>query len=201
MGNNMADLEMLERSLKERGFGYAYFTTREEAAEYLDGKIDGTTVGMGGSVTMQELGLYDKLCRHNTVFWHHRGGSVADANKAEVYLSSLNGLAETGECINIDGTGNRVSAGTYGPKRVYYVVGLNKVAPDFESALWRARNIASPKNALRLGVKTPCVKHGGDKCYDCKSPERICRALLVLWEKPRSQEETEIVVVGEELGF
>lgn len=197
----MADLQKLEENLKARGFGYRYFSTGEEAANYLNQKIDGTTVGMGGSVTLKEIGLYEKLCQHNTVHWHHQGGSVSEANRSEVYVSSLNGLAETGECINIDGTGNRVSAETYGPKRVYYVVGVNKIAPDFEKALWRARNIAAPKNALRLGVKTPCAKHGGDKCYDCRSPERICRALLVLWEKPGSQEETEIVAVGEELGF
>ena len=108
-------------------------------------------------------------------------------------------LAETGELINIDGTGNRVSSSLYGHKRVWFVVGSNKIAPTYDEALWRARNIAAPKNAQRLGVKTPCAVNG-DRCYDCKSPQRICRGLVVLWEAIRSCE-TEVVLVDEPLGY
>ena len=114
-------------------------------------------------------------------------------------FSSVNGLAETGEIINIDGTGNRVAAIFYGHKKVYLVVGKNKIAPDYEKALWRARNIASPRNAKRLGVNTPCAVNA-DKCYDCKSPQRICRGLLVLWEKPMASD-IEILLINEDLGY
>lgn len=117
-----------------------------------------------------------------------------------MYLTSVNGLAETGELINIDGTCNRVSASIYGHKTVLFVVGVNKIAPDYEKALWRARNIASPKNAQRLGRKTPCAVKG-DRCYDCQSPERICRALVTLWQKPTGVEKAEVVLVEEELGY
>ena len=106
----------------------------------------------------------------------------AAAANTEHYITSVNGLAETGELINIDGTGNRVSSTLYGHKKVYFVVGRNKLAPTYDEALWRARNIAGPKNAQRLNRKTPCAV-SGDRCYDCKSPERICRALVVRWEK------------------
>ena len=107
--------------------------------------------------------------------------------------------AETGEIINIDGTGNRVSSSLFGHKKVWFIVGSNKIAPTYDEALWRARNIAAPKNAQRLGVKTPCAVNG-DRCYDCKSPQRICRGLVVLWEAIRSCE-TEVVLVDEPLGY
>ena len=79
-------------------------------------------------------------------------------------------------------------------------MGRNKLAPDYDGALWRARNIASPKNAQRLNKKTPCAARG-DRCYDCRSPERICRALAVLWEKPTGISRAEVVLIDQELGF
>ena len=126
--------------------------------------------------------------------------SFADAAASSVYLTSVNGLAETGELINIDGTGNRVASTIFGHEEVYFLVGSNKIAPDYDAALWRARNVASPKNAQRLGKKTPCAVRG-DKCYDCKSPERICRALAVLWEKPTGIGRAEVVLIDEPLGY
>ena len=190
----------LTENLERRGYQVRRFATAQEAADYLDGQIDQSTVSIGGSVTIQELGLYPRLSAHNWVIWHWEGGSLAEAAQTQVYLSSVNGLAETGELINIDGTGNRVASTLYGHRRVYFVVGANKIAPDYDAALWRARNIASPKNAQRLGKKTPCAVKG-DRCYDCQSPERICRALTVLWEKPQGIEHMEIVLVEQELGY
>ena len=190
----------LTENLERRGYQVRRFATAQEAADYLDGQIDQSTVSIGGSVTIQELGLYPRLSAHNWVIWHWEGGSLAEAAQTQVYLSSVNGLAETGELINIDGTGNRVASTLDGHRRVYFVVGANKIAPDYDAALWRARNIASPKNAQRLGKKTPCAVKG-DRCYDCQSPDRICRALAVLWEKPLGIEHMEIVLVEQELGY
>ena len=172
----MANLERLRANLERHGFHVVCFPTAGEAADYLDRKLDGRTIGMGSGATHEQ------------------------AAGAEVYLTSVNGLAESGEIINIDGTGNRVAATIYGHKEVYFVVGVNKVEPDYERALWRARNIASPKNAQRLGVQTPCAARG-DKCYDCDSPQRICRALTVLWRKPNAIPYAEVVLVGESLGL
>ena len=103
------------------------------------------------------------------------------------------------ELINIDGNGNRVASSLYGHKKVWFIVGRNKLAPTYEEALWRARNIAAPKNAQRLGRKTPCAVHG-DRCYDCKSPERICRGLVVLWEAVANME-MEVVLIDQDLGY
>lgn len=196
----MKHLEILKANLEQRGFAASIFPTAAEATAYLDGKIDGKTVGIGGSMTVQEMGLKEALSTHNTLIWHWDGGALSQAAQAQVYISSVNGAAETGELINIDGTGNRVSATLYGHEAVYLVVGVNKVEPDYEKALWRARNIASPKNAQRLGRKTPCAAKG-DRCYDCNSPERICRALAVLWERPNGIPYMEVVLINEELGL
>lgn len=199
-------VEKTIQNMKSRGFAVTYFETAAEAADYLDHAIDGQTVGFGGSVTLHDMGVYERLSRHNTVYWQwYNDGSVpreelyAKAAGADVYLSSVNAIAETGELLNIDGTGNRVASTLYGHKKLYLVSGINKIAPDYDAALWRARNIASPKNAQRLHKNTPCAARG-DKCYDCSSPERICRGLVVLWE-PLNSMETEVVLIGEALGF
>ncbi len=198
--------DVVRKNLEERGFAVSCFDTAQEAGEYLNAQIDQKTVGFGGSMTLEEIGLYEKLSGHNEVTWHQRmpeGMTSREvrmkANAAEVYVSSVNGLAETGEIINIDGTGNRVASIFYGHKKVYLVVGENKMAKDYDSALYRARNVASPLNARRLGMNTPCAAKA-DRCYDCKSPDRICRGLSVLWEKPMAAE-IEVVLIAEKLGY
>ena len=196
----MTDFAKVEQNPTALGYTVKTFATGAEAAAYLNGAIDGTTVGIGGSMTIQAMGLSERLSKHNEVIWHWEGGELRRAMLADVYLTSVNGLAETGEIVNIDGNCNRVAASMFGPKRVYYVVGINKIAPDFEKALWRARNVAAPKNAQRLGKKTPCAVKA-DRCYDCKSPERICRGLSVLWRKPTGFEQAEVVLIEEELGM
>ena len=201
----MPDYEKLTRALEARGFQVSFFPTGEEAAAYLTGAIRGKTVGAGGSETLRQLGLLEALSRENTVYSHalpgaDRAEAIRQAALAQVYLSSANGLAETGELINIDGRGNRVSATLARHETVYFVVGRNKIRPDFAQALDRARNIAGPKNARRLGKKTPCAVRA-DRCYDCKSPERICAAMVIYWEKPALIPEVEVVIVGQELGF
>ncbi len=197
----MADFTKVEQALRQRGYTVRVFETGGAAADYLNSAIDSVSVGIGGSVTVQQLGLYDRLAEHNRVYWHWQGGPEqrAKAAEADVYLTSANGLAETGEILNIDGAGNRVASTLYGHKKVYFVIGANKLAPTRDEALWRARNIAAPRNAQRLGKKTPCAVKG-DKCYDCKSPDRICRGLVELWG-PMMGMETEVILIGEDLGM
>ena len=193
--------DTVKQNLETRGFSVRTFATAAEAAAYLNEAIDGKTVGFGGSVTLKNMGLYELLGSHNEVHWHWVNGPEERkaAMRTQVYLSSANGLAETGEIINIDGSGNRVASTLYGHEKVYLVIGRNKLAPTYDEALWRARNIASPKNAQRLGRKTPCAVKG-DRCYDCKSPDRICRGLVVLWGAMMGME-TEVILVDEDLGM
>ena len=133
----MADIEKLRKNLEDRGIRSSYFATAREAADYLDRQIDGTTVGIGGSMTVKAMGLYPRLSSHNRVVWHWEGGSLEEAAGTEVYLTSANGVAETGELVNIDGNCNRIASSVYGHKRVYFVVGINKIEPDYDRALWR----------------------------------------------------------------
>ncbi len=199
------NFDHLREKLEKNGFAVSVFATGEEAAAYLNEQIDQRTVGMGGSMTIAELGLRESLSRHNVVFSH--GFTPAPpaqvqqlAAGAEIYLLSANGIAgDTGEILNIDGTGNRVSSSLYGHRKVYLLAGRNKISPNFHSALQRVRNVVAPKNAQRLGRKTPCAAKG-DRCYDCDSPERICRGLTVLYKKMGSMD-MEVVLVDQELGY
>ena len=198
------DIPRLQKTLEAAGFTVQWFPTAQAAKEALVARFAGKTIGMGGSVTLRDLGLYEALSQRGTVYWHWQQPgpeTLAQAAQAQVYLTSVNALAETGQLVNIDGTGNRISAAAGAHETVCYLVGRNKIAPTFQQALWRARNIAAPKNAQRLGRKTPCAIKG-DRCYDCKSPERICRGLVVLWEPMMGMEQTtEVLLVDEELGF
>ena len=199
----MADFTKVQQALERRGYTVRTFAAAEEAAAYLDGAIDGKTVGFGGSVTLDQMGLYDRLAAHNNVIWHWKTEDKLTARyqamTTDMYITSVNGLAETGELINIDGIGNRVAATLFGHKKVWFVVGRNKLAPTYDEALWRARNIAGPKNAQKLQKKTPCAIKA-DRCYDCRSPERVCRALVTLWG-PMLGMETEVLLVDEDLGL
>ncbi len=199
----MKDIAALRGILERRGFQTSYFATAAEASDYLDRTLDGVTIGFGGSQTVRDMGLYERLSAHNDTHWHwDKENNIIpeEATRAEVYICSLNAVAETGELINIDGGGNRLSSNLYGHEKIYFVVGTNKIAPDYDAALWRARNIAAPKNAQRLGHQTPCARRG-DRCYNCSSPERICAALLVYWQKPALSGDIEIVFIDQELGF
>lgn len=195
----MPNLELLCKNLQANGYAVTRFATGKQAADYLNEQLDGITVAFGGSTTLADLGLFESLSAHNTVFWHWKGNTPADATGAQVYITSVNGVAETGELINIDGVCNRVSESLFGHKKVFLVVGANKVAPDYDAALFRARNVAAPLNARRLNKNTPCAL-GELKCHNCKSPERICNALTVLWRKPGGAE-CEVVLVDESLGY
>ena len=116
---------------------------------------------------------------------------------ADVYLSSANAISEDGVIVNIDGNGNRVAAITWGPKKVIFVIGMNKVAQTVEAALARARSTASPTNAARFEIKTPCQADG--VCHNCNSPESICNYVHFLRNSPRGKHT--VVLVGEELGY
>ena len=195
------NVEKTVRNLELRGYTVRRFVSGAEAADYLDGQIRNTTVGIGGSKTADQLGLYERLSQHNEVFWHWRQPgqeTLLKANAAEVYISSANAMTEQGEILNIDGRGNRLAGQVFGNKRLYLVVGTNKICPDFEAALYRARNTAAVENCKRFPYKPPCQTDG--QCHDCRAADRICRALLVLW-MPMMDMTTEVILIDEELGM
>ena len=198
------DLRKTAENMKARGFTVRCYATASEAAAALAEELRGRTVGIGGSMTVAQMGLAEMLERQGcTVHARSRSMSPAEAEqagRAERYISSANGIAETGEIVNIDGTGNRVAATLYGPQKLYLIAGRNKLAPTLQDAVWRARNIAAPLNARRLNKKTPCTV-GEPKCHDCRSPERICRGMTIHMAPMKGVGETIVVLIDEELGY
>lgn len=197
------DLEKTVKGLKSRHFDVSVFENGKDATEYLCKEIGVAEVGIGGCKTADQLGIYDMLSENGcTVHWHWRTPgeeTLKKANAAPVYISSANAITEDGQIINIDGRGNRVSSLLFGKKTVYIVAGVNKICPDFESAVYRARNVAAVQNMSRFDKKVPCKFDG--KCHDCRSPERGCNALTVMWGPMWDMEKVEVVLIKEELGL
>ncbi len=191
-------------NLNARQFVAKYFETKEEAAlDILEVISKEETVGIGGSVTINELGVYDKLIeRGNTVFWHWKEKSGKDvrpdALMSDIYLCSANALMDSGEPVSIDGGGNRVAAMFYGPKRCIIVCGINKIVHGYDAAIERIKTVACPQNARRLNMKTPCAKT--DRCHECAADLRMCR-VTVRYSYPMVGRETRVYLVGESLGF
>lgn len=192
-----ASPEQIKQNFTRNGFDFSYFETAGEALSYLKTACADKLTAFGGSMTLEEMGAYDALREGTDVRWHWRGDGIQ--MNPEVFLTSANGLSATGEVVNIDGNGNRVAASMYGSGTVYIVCGVNKLAPDLNSAVDRARQIASPLNAKRLGAKTPCAADG--KCHDCRSPGRICRSLTILLAPSNGVKRVEIVLIGENMGY
>lgn len=200
------DLQKTVENLKKRGFTVSVYPDKTTAAKAIASAVQNKSIGVGGSMTVRAMGLLPMLeANGNRVITfagplQDRTAILRDSAAADVYLTSANGIAETGEIVNIDGTGNRVASTLFGHEKLYIIAGINKIAPDLEGAIRRARNIASPLNARRLERKTPCAV-GELKCHDCQSPERICRGLTVLMTPMGGIGETEVVLIEEELGY
>ena len=167
---------------------------------------DGNSVTWGGSMTIRDLGIPDALRNRGTLEVLDRDLAETAEDKqamylraftADVYLSSANAISEDGVIVNIDGNGNRVAAITWGPKKVIFVIGLNKVAQTVEAALSRARGTASPVNAARFDIKTPCQTDG--VCHNCCSPESICNYVHFLRNSPKGRHI--VVLVGDSFGY
>lgn len=204
--NNMLAEKMI-KNLRRRNFEAFYCPTAAEAVDKISSLIpDGSSVTWGGSMTIRDMGLTKAL--------HERDLRVLDRDMAadrdeaqriyreafscDYYLSSANAISEDGVIVNIDGNGNRVAAITFGPKKVILVIGLNKVAQDVQSALARARSTASPINAARFDIKTPCRADG--VCHNCNSPESICNYIHFLRNSHPAGRHI-VVLIGEELGY
>lgn len=180
-------------ALKRRGYEAVAVATKEEAkALVLKEAETAQSVGWGGSETLKEIGARQALEKSGKTICDHQ--LVMD-----LFLLSANAMTEDGLIVNIDGSGNRVAASIYGPKRVVYVVGKNKlVAGGLLEAITRAKKFACPPNCTRLNKKTPCAEKG--LCGDCDSPDRICRVTAFFDRAPRHTP-TKVILVDESLGY
>ena len=199
--------ERMIKNLNRRNMEAFYCPTGEEAVQKVSELIaDGSTVTWGGTATVRDLGIPEVLKDRGTLNVLDRDTVETPEEKesmylkaftSDVYLTSANAISEDGVIVNIDGNGNRVAAITWGPKKVIFVIGMNKVAQTVEAALSRVRGTASPINAARFDIKTPCQTDG--VCHNCNSPESICNYVHFLRNSPRGRHQ--VVLVGEDLGY
>ena len=196
-------LETAVKNLERHGFAVRVFQTGKQAVQAISQELSGKTIGFGGSVTLDTLGLFEALNQNNDVAWHWRKTPDAREKSAssQVYFTSANAISETGEIVNIDGTGNRVSSMLYGHEKLYIVAGTNKLTPDLPSAIDRARNIASPLNARRLHCQTPCALLDPMRCHDCNSPERICNGFVTLARPTGGIGKVHVILIEENMGY
>ena len=191
------------KGLESRNMTPYYAADRAEALKIALSLIpEGSTVSMGGSISAEEIGLADAVKEGNYRFIDRKAmeqrAALLLSYDADVFLSSANAMTEDGILVNIDGNANRVSAIAQGPKKVIFIVGMNKVCCDVDSALKRARNVAAPVNCARLNLQTPCTKTGS--CMDCKSPDTICCQFLIT-RYSRHKDRIHVILVNDSLGF
>ena len=196
------------KALQKNGFDAVYVEDRSRAREEILKLVpQSASVGVGGSMTVREIGVLDDLVQQeHTMYDHWRAGlsqeDILAIRRAQltcdVFLTSTNAITLKGELVSTDGIGNRVCAMTFGPKKVIVVAGANKIVKDMEAGRRRIKEIAAPHTIKESNAPVPCVQTG--ICNDCDSPMRACRATIILERKPLLTDIT-VLVVGEELGF
>jgi len=201
-------IKQAKTALEKNGFLIEIFETKKECFKSAIAQIDkNASIGFGGSTTVKEIGLFDYLVQNDyNLINPYKPGLSRDAvfelrKKAlttDLFITGTNAITLEGELVNIDGYGNRVAAITFGPKRVFLFVGMNKIVSDSEQAIDRILNYTAPINAKRLNKNVPCVESGF--CEDCDSPERICNHLVITM-KQSFPDRIKIFLINEKLGF
>jgi len=184
----MEQLALAVGAFRRHGFDLKSFNTAEEVREAFRQELDGIeSVGFGGSATLRQLGLDQLVAATDIIFYDHwqKGLSPAevwnhrlDQGRADLFVTSANAATINGELLLVDGVGNRIAASMFGPKKVIFILGENKIVSDLDAAQARIRDVAAPRRAAELNIDVPCAKTG--KCTDCQSPNRICRGSLLL---------------------
>jgi len=201
---NQKRAEIVIKGLQSRNMSGSFAANAQEALQQALQLIpEGSSVTMGGCMSAHQIGLVDALKEGNYNFidrdaYEDKREAMLLAYDADVFLSSVNAMTQDGVLVNIDGNSNRVSAIAQGPKKVVFIVGMNKVCDDVDGAMKRARNVAAPINAQRFGLSTPCAKTG--MCMDCKSPDTICCQFLIT-RFSRHKDRIHVILVNDNLGF
>ena len=196
------NFDRVEQALTRARFHCHRFATGQDAAQWLAAECSGKTVGIGGSMTAKAMKLEELLPRTSTVYWHWLTPgpeTLANAATAQVYLTSVNALAETGELINIDGTGNRIAAMCYGPGTVYVLIGRNKiVSGGYAQAVKRIKEVSCPLNARRFQLHNPCAEIGRCNPAECEKP--MCH-VIASFERAPNGKRTQVILINESLGY
>lgn len=195
-------------ALKKNNFEAEYVATKEEARDRLLALIPaGASIGKGGSMTIVELNVLEELEKRGHCIYNHGLSTLSPEEKDEVrrkeltcdyFICSTNALTLDGKLVNVDGTGNRVAAMIYGPKKVIIVTGINKLVKNVERAIERIETIAAPINCKRFNFSNPCTKNG--MCMDCQADTRICNVTTIMHKKPHNSN-INVIIVGEQMGY
>ncbi len=168
---------------------------------------ENSSVGFGGSMTLESIGILDRISGGNYVLYDRRKAErgsgeyqemLLSSQQADYFLSGSNAITRDGKIVNMDMTGNRVSSILYGPGHVIIVAGKNKIVDNVDEAIERIKNVSAPMNAERLGLNTPCAETG--KCTDCSSPDRICCSTVII-ERQHDPGRITLILVNEDLGY
>lgn len=205
------DQEKAKRTVKalgKHGFNAIFLQDRNQARDEILNHIpQGATIGIGGTMTIREIGVLEELSQRGHIIYDHwkpglSQDEILNIRRAhltcDVFLTSVNAMTENGVMVSTDGIGNRTSAMTFGPKKVIIAIGVNKIVADLEVAFRRIKEIAAPLTIGDTNAPLPCVQTG--ICNDCDSPRRVCRVTLIMERRP-SLTEIDVLVIGESLGF
>lgn len=197
------------KALNKNEFDASFIETKEEAINKIMDLIpDKSKVGIGGSMTIKELKLEMYIASKNCDIYNilQKGLSQVEMLrvreeqlKSDVFLTSSNAITKKGELVNIDNSGNRVTAMTFGPSRIIVVAGINKITTNLDTAIDRVKNHAAPKISSYFGFKTPCAETGF--CNNCTAPITICRTVSIIRAKPRAVKNYNVIIIGEHLGY
>ena len=195
------------KNLARRNIEAFYCPTAQEAVEKVLEMIpQGSSITWGGSMSIRDIGIPAALADAGKYEVYDRDKAPDRAAATEIYLkaftcdyylSSANAITEDGVIVNIDGTGNRVAAITFGPRNVIFIIGMNKLTQDTDSALARARSLAAPVNTARFDIQTPCKLDG--VCHNCLSDDCICNYIHYLRHSPKGKHK--VILVGESIGY
>ena len=200
---NEALAQTVIKGLESRNMKGFYASSKDDALKIALSLIpENSTVAMGGCTSANEIGLIDAL-KNGSYKYIDRAlmeprESLMAAYDADIFLASANAMTSDGVLVNIDGNSNRVSCIAQGPRKVVFIVGMNKVCDDLDSAMKRARTVAAPANAQRFNIDTPCKKTG--RCFDCKTPDTICCQFLIT-RYSKHPGRINVILVNENLGF
>ncbi len=196
------------QSLENHDFKALFVKDREEVKKEIRKHLSpGMKIGVGGSITIREIGIVEMLEKEGYLLYDHWKAGLSKEEvlglrksqmTSDLFMASANAITLNGEIVNIDGIGNRVNSTIFGPGKVILVLGYNKIVDNIEEAIKRIKNVATPLNARRLNLDLPCAKVG--RCVDCHSPNRICR-VIVIHERRPSLTDMLVILVGEELGY
>lgn len=195
-------------ALRKNNFSACYVKSGNDAVKLVLAEVEKeASIGIGGSVTLNEIGLIQAMEKGSYhIYDHNKEGLTREESlqirrnelMADVFITSSNAITMNGELVNTDGSGNRVAGMIFGPRKVFVIAGINKIVSDINAAIERIKNIAAPINAKRLQRKTPCAITG--ECADCSSPERICCVTTIMNKKPVAIE-MKVIIIGEEFGY